>query len=79
MPKNRKFAKWRPDKICTKIIPKEGENEKYLIKPIDIQKIGAFAIQPYEDDEISEIEIDGIVRTPSDHMGLIIDVHLTCF
>jgi len=41
---------------------------------MDAQKIGWFSIEPYLNDDPSLVSEDDIVRTPSDHMGLILDV-----
>ena len=42
--------------------------------PVDAQRIGYFCVPPHESDDITAIEQDGVVRTPSDHLGLIVDL-----
>ena len=69
MPKTPKFPAWRPDKIC---MPKIAGH----LKPVDVQKIGAFCVKPYQNDDLHAIEKDGVVRAPSDHMGLIVDLKI---
>ena len=41
--------------------------------PVNAQRIGWYGVTPYENEEPEKVKVDGIVRTPSDHMGLIID------
>ena len=77
MPQTHRFGKWRPDKICMPTLTDEQKSQfEYYFKAQDAQKIGAFSLAPYENDEMHEVAKDGIVRTPSDHMGLIVDIAL---
>ena len=77
MPKTNKFNMWRPDKICMPTLSDERKlSMEYYLKAQDCQKIGAFSCPPYEKDDMHEIIKDGIVRAPSDHMGLIVDICL---
>ena len=41
-----------------------------------IGKVGEFTIKPYEGDKVEDVEKDGVVRTPSDHMGLLVNFRL---
>lgn len=50
--------------------------QQFFLEPIDAQKIGWFSIHPYLDVDPSLVKEDDIVRTPSDHMGLIVDLQL---
>lgn len=75
MPKTPKFPQWRPDKVCMPILSEEElEEVPFYIKAMDAQKIGAFCTTPYKKDKMEDIKDDGVVRTPSDHMGIIIDI-----
>ena len=77
MPKTNQFSKWRPDKVCMPTLSEEKkEHMEYYIKAQDAQKIGAFSLEPYEQENMQLIAKDGVVRTPSDHMGLLVDICL---
>ena len=67
MMKTPKFDPWRPDHIIVR-----GRNTKNT----QIEIIGNFTVPPYEADKVSKISLDGVVRTPSDHMGLICQTRL---
>ena len=79
MPASRKLqdSKWRPDKIILPNVDNEKRDlQQFHLEPIDAQKIGWFSIDPYMDADPAMVKDDDIVRTPSDHMGLIIDLQL---
>lgn len=65
MPKSNKFAAWRPDHVLVKV-PKSVELGK-----AQIEKIGEFTVPPFEGQRVSDLEKDGVVRSPSDHFGLL--------
>lgn len=65
MPQTVKFPPWRTDHILCKL-PKQVD-----LSQAQIHKIGEFTIPPFENEKIAQIGADNIVRTPSDHFGLI--------
>ena len=67
MPKYDNWAPWRPDKIC---LSKQKESQGFKIDATNIKRLGHFCIAPYLEDQVTDIAIDSIVRTPSDHYGL---------
>ena len=50
------------------------QDQQFFMDPVDAQRIGYFCVPPHENDDITSIEQDGVVRTPSDHLGLIVDL-----
>lgn len=79
MPASRKLqdSKWRPDKVILPNVDQaKRDAQQFYLEPIDAQKIGWFSIDPYLSEDPSLVKDDDIVRTPSDHMGLIIDLQL---
>ena len=67
MPKNSFFNSWRPDRIILKSNYWEG-NKCFCV--------GRFCIERYFGNNFLEIEKDGVVRTPSDHFGIIGNIFL---
>ena len=70
MQKREHYDAWRPDKICS---PIETQSDNFKLVFTSAQIIGHFTIKPYLNDSVTDILKDEIVRTPSDHMGLIAD------
>ncbi|CDW71412.1 UNKNOWN [Stylonychia lemnae] len=64
MLKNKHYTPWRPDKVISQKI-----NSNW--RPHNIQIVGKFCIPQFQKDSIYQLSEDGIVRTPSDHMGII--------
>jgi hypothetical protein len=65
MPPTKQFPPWRPDHIIFKA------NSNNLKAEHEIAVIGDFTVPPFEQDHFSQVAQDGVVRTPSDHFGLI--------
>ncbi len=65
MPQTTRFAPWRPDHILCKL---PGHVDYKLAQ---IYKIGEFSIPPFENDNHLKIGLDNVVRSPSDHFGLV--------
>jgi hypothetical protein len=45
-----------------------------LLNVKDAQRVGWFSVAPYEDEDPALIAGDYVTRTPSDHMGIIVDI-----
>lgn len=71
MPDSTKFKAWRPDKIC---VP--SANPASIFEPVDAQRVGWFSVPPYQEEDPASVKTDDVVRTPSDHQGLIVDLQL---
>lgn len=71
MPKTTQFPSCRPDHIIIK-----SKNKMQNADKNEIEIIGDFTVTPYSDQVFRLIEKDGIVRTPSDHFGLISRIYL---
>ena len=67
-----KYPAWRPDKVVTQTDP---ESKKPYWKSISAEIIGKEAIPSFAEkgEDASMVEKDGVVRTPSDHMGIVAD------
>lgn len=70
MPPTTRFPPWRPDHIVYR------SNYTKLIGQHEIGIIGDFTLPPYEEEHYSKLAQDGIVRTPSDHFGLISKIYI---
>ena len=70
MHKTPKFSPWRPDKICMSVASEKR------VKPISTQICGNFATLEFPGENPLQINEDGIVRTPSDHLAVIADFEL---
>ncbi len=73
MPSTGRFSAWRPDHIIYKYKNKEQIPSN---KINEIEIIGEFTIPLYEDQGFAEIAKDNIVRTPSDHFGLLSKIYI---
>lgn len=62
MPKTIHFPAWRPDRLLARC--------KHF-EPLLFDIIGRFPCPSYEGEDIMTIKKDGMVRTPSDHYGLL--------
>jgi hypothetical protein len=71
MPPTTQFPPWRPDHIIYKC-----KNQQNNLGENEIGIIGDFTIPPFEEDHFTKIASDGLVRTPSDHFGLISKISL---
>ena len=77
MHKSPRFPSWRPDKIIVPVVSEEAtKSQQFSIEAVDCQKVGTFALPPYEQEDPEWVADDGVVRTPSDHMALIGDFQL---
>lgn len=65
MAKTTKFSPWRPDHVLCKV-PSNVDLSK-----AEVWKVGDFTIPPFEDEPIQMTAKDDIIRTPSDHLGLL--------
>jgi len=68
MLKTRKYPKWRPDKVIT------HQDYKHW-KPVNGHIVGKFALPSYVEkgEDANSITEDDWVRTPSDHMSVMVD------
>ena len=73
MLKSKKFRAWRPDKVVTQADP-VGPHWRAVKAEI----VGKEAIPSFKskNENASMVAQDGIVRTPSDHFGIVVDL---CF
>ena len=74
MPKTKRFPAWRPDKVVT-LEYDQGKKHWHCVKAEIIGKRPTSYFAELGQD-IMEIEKDKIVRTPSDHMGIVADFEL---
>ena len=67
-----KYPAWRPDKVVTQTVL--DPNQPHW-KSIGAEIVGKEAIPSFAEkgEDASMVEKDGVVRTPSDHMGIIAD------
>ena len=70
----RKPTTKRIDKVATQTYPEEGSAAQYW-RCVGAKVIGKVPIAYYaaKGEDITMIEQDNIVRTPSDHMGIVAD------
>lgn len=72
MPPSRRFPPWRPDHVVYQRRLQAKEKDEGS----EIAIVGDFTIPPYESDHFTLIAKDNVVRTPSDHFGLISKLYL---
>lgn len=65
-----RFPPWRPDNI----IMRGNKGYVWEKEEHEIAIVGGFSIPPYEANSIYDIAKDGMVRTPSYHMGLLANI-----
>jgi hypothetical protein len=70
MPPTKRYPPWRPDHIIYKCKGKEAQGKH------EIAIIGDFTVPPFEEEHYSKVAQDDLVRTPSDHFGLISKIFL---
>jgi len=73
MPKTAKFPSVRFDHIVHK---RKKELGLASDKKDEISIIGNFTIYPFEQEKYQLVEKDNLVRTPSDHFGLLSKIYL---
>lgn len=75
MPKTQMWPAWRPDKVVTQATPSKEEFDKPYWKSTGAEIVGKEATPSFAaaGEDPSMILQDGVVRTPSDHMGIVAD------
>ena len=79
MLKSPRFRAWRPDKVVTQIKPNELkclDPKKHHWKVIKAEIVGKEVVPSFKgkNESPSLVEKDGVVRTPSDHFGIVVDL-----
>ena len=72
---NRTYSAFRPDKIVMQQNPTNQAFDKYYWKATAAEIVGKEAIPSFAEkgEDASLVSEDNIVRTPSDHMGIVAD------
>ena len=74
MLKSKKFRAWRPDKVVIQTDPEEGRPSWKAVKGTIVGKEAVPSFKAKGDDP-TLVAMDGVVRTPSDHFGIFVDLY----
>ena len=67
MHKSKRYPAWRPDKV---VMQDDSRSEKYW-KCTKAKIVGNQATAEFAGEDPAQVASDGIIRTPSDHFGIV--------